>query len=241
MKPLDCHVHLPADERERIEAVRYAKQAGVGGMIFNIPGGPLDAVNRRVLEAHESDPAFLYPAAAIHPAQPEESAKWLERFRERGLMWVGELLSSPGAEFDSPGWLTVFEECRRHGHIVQLHGTPDVLRLAERLPGLKIVQSHLTTRFWPPMNEELAAVSRYPEVMLDISGFGGLRRGGLELALKLFGPDRILFGTDFTVYGPELFMLRVNQACPEPELREKVYRGNLLKLLASSGSTVFHP
>lgn len=245
---LDCHVHLPWSGNAVFSgfgaAVAYAKRAGVTGMLFNSPciswGGDaaaeqLDESNRRALEIAESDPGFLRPSAAIHPALPEESAKWLKRFRERGLPWVGELLSSPGFEFDSPAWLRLFDICRGNGHIVQLHGTPDVLPLARKMPGLKIVQSHLTTRFWPPMDDQLATVAECPDVMLDISGFGGLRLGGLEFAMRHFGADRILFGTDFSVYGPELFITRVRQAFPDPEIQAKIFRDNLLALLSASG------
>ena len=246
---LDAHVHLPWKTGDGRfpgfrEAAAYAKQTGVTGMIFNCPNlswsagatvGQLDESNRRVLAISEADPHFFHPAAVIHPALPEASSAWLKIFRERRFPWVGELLSFSGAEFDSPEWMRLFAVCCEHGHIVQLHGTPDVLRLARAMPDLKIVQSHLTTRFWPPMNEELARIAECPNVMLDISGFGGLRLGGLEFALKHFGPDRILFGTDFTVYGPELFVTRVRQTFPDPEVREKIFRRNLLALLASSG------
>lgn len=98
------------------------------------------------------------------------------------------------------------------------------------MPELKIVNSHVEI----PLLKELAAC---PGVMLDVSGFaGGLRFNSMEYALREMGPDRLLFGTDFTVYEPESFLLRSRHAFPDPEMRGKLYCGNLLSLLASAGA-----
>ena len=58
----------------------------------------------------------------------------------------------------------------------------------------------------------------------------------MESARIAFGPDRILFGTDFTVYEPEAFLLRSRHAFPDPEEQKKLYSGNLLSLLKSAGA-----
>ena len=126
--------------------------------------------------------------------------------------------------------MKLFEVCRDFGMIVQLHASPSVIRLAKRLPDLKIVNSHIDEKLLP----ELAECSN---VMLDISGFAaGLRLNAMESARRKFGPDRLLFGTDFTVYEPEAFLLRSRNAFPDPEEREKLYSKNLLALLASAGA-----
>ena len=170
---------------------------------------------------------FFYPGASIHPAYPKTSEKWLSLFREKGLVWVGELVHyrAGRGDYDNAEWIRLFELC-----CVQLHFSPSVIRLAKRLPSLRIVNSHIDV-------PHLRALAECPNVLLDVSGFaGGLRFNAMESARIAFGPDRILFGTDFTVYEPEAFLLRSRHAFPDPEEQKKLYSGNLLSLLKSAGA-----
>lgn len=250
---IDSHVHLPSANRakendgafvsyfpDRRSAVDYAKQAGIGGMVFTTWEGvwcdteaELENANREALEIYQTDRRYFYPGASIHPAFPETSGKWLGTFREQGLVWVGELVHyRPNrGDYDSPQWLELFKQCRDYGMIVQLHASPGVIRLAKLLPELKIVNSHIDLSLLPGLAE-------CPNVMLDVSGFaGGIRFNSMEFALKEFGPDRLLFGTDFTVYEPEAFLLRARHVFRDPEELEKLYSENLRTLLASAGET----
>ncbi len=248
---LDSHAHLPSANHAKEAdgafisyfpdwraAFDYSRRTGIDGMIFTTWEGvwadteeELESANREALAIHECD-RRLYPGVSIHPAFPECSEKWLKTFRERGFVWVGELVHyrANRGDYDSSAWIRLFELACELGMIVQLHVSPSVIRLAKRLPELKIVNSHVEI----PLLKELAAC---PGVMLDVSGFaGGLRFNSMEYALREFGPDRLLFGTDFTVYEPESFLLRSRHAFPDPEVREKLYSGNLLSLLASAGA-----
>ncbi len=249
---LDSHVHLPSANHAKESdgpfvsyfsdwraAAEYSRRAGIGGMIFTTWEGvwsdteeELDSANREALEIYETDPSFFYPGASIHPAFPETSLKWLKIFRERGLVWVGELVHyrAGRGDYDQPQWLRLFELCRDSGMIVQLHSSPGVIRLAKLLPELKIVNSHIEI-------PHLSALAECPNVLLDVSGFaGGLRFNSMEYARKELGVEHLLFGTDFTVYEPEAFLLRSRHAFPDPEEREKLYSGNLLRLLNAAGA-----
>lgn len=248
---LDSHAHLPSGNHAKEAdgafiscfpdwrtAVDYSRRTGIDGMIFTTwegvwadTGEELESANREVLAIHACD-RRLYPGVSIHPAFPACSEKWLKRFREQGFVWVGELVHyrANRGDYDSPEWLRLFELAGELGMIVQLHVSPSVIRLAKRLPELKIINSHIDEKLLPGLAE-------CPNVMLDVSGFaGGLRFQSMESALREFGPDRLLFGTDFTVYEPEPFLLRSRHAFPDPEMREKLYSGNLLSLLASAGA-----
>lgn len=249
---LDAHVHLPssnhAKEKEesflsyfpdRASAVAYLRRTGIGGVVFTTWEGvwsdteeELENANAEALEIYESDRGFFYPGASIHPAYPKTSEKWLSLFREKGLVWVGELVHyrAGQGDYDNAEWIRLFELCCEYGMIVQLHFSPSVIRLAKRLPSLRIVNSHIDV-------PHLRALAECPNVLLDVSGFaGGLRFNAMESARIAFGPDRILFGTDFTVYEPEAFLLRSRHAFPDPEEQKKLYSGNLLSLLKSAGA-----
>ena len=176
-------------------------------------------------------PEYLYPGVVIHPRAVKTSLAWLDRFRERGLVWVGELVPYRcGIDFDRPEWTPLFERCRDNGQIVQLHNSAGVVALAERMSELNIVCAHITA-------EWLAPLAALPNVRLDLSGAnGGLRLGSMESALAAFGPERLLWATDYTAFDPACFVTRLERAVPDPAMRRKIGSGNLLRLLASAGS-----
>lgn len=245
---IDAHVHLPSPEvakgheaesnfRSVAEAVAFLKTCGVTGIVFNLWRGvyadteeDIDLANEQALAIYDEDPGFFYPGAVIHPGFPAASERWLARFRERGLMWVGELVPyRNNIEFDRPEWLRLLDLCRRHGQIVQLHGSPGVLGVARAMPDLRIVSAHIVP-------EQLAPLAAHPNVSLDLSGIaGGERLGRMERALEHFGPDRLLWGTDFQVFDPAAFAARARNAFPDETTRGKIFAGNLLRLLASAG------
>ena len=247
--PIDAHVHLPYPRdfgrhcsealfRDVSEAVKLARGAGVTGMVFTTWLGvfcdtaeEVDAANRDALELYGTMPEYLYPGVVIHPRAVKTSLAWLDRFRERGLVWVGELVPYRcGIDFDRPEWTPLFERCRDNGQIVQLHNSAGVVALAERMPELNIVCAHITA-------EWLAPLAALPNVRLDLSGAnGGLRLGSMESALAAFGPERLLWATDYTAFDPACFVTRLERAVPDPVMRRKIGSGNLLRLLASAGS-----
>jgi predicted TIM-barrel fold metal-dependent hydrolase len=66
---------------------------------------------------------------------------------------------------------------------------------------------------------------------LDTSGYGHDRVGILEYAVKTIGPDRILFGSDFSINDPGTVIARIRNSFLTPEQKQKIFSGNLQELL----------
>jgi predicted TIM-barrel fold metal-dependent hydrolase len=245
---IDSHVHLPTPDypeggreiKGTEAAIERLRRSGTDAAIFNTWRGVYAATaqdvergNRAALRIARRHPEFLYPGAVLSPFCYRESVEWLARFRDRGLLWVGELLpkSKPDCAYTDAPYLRLFEACARGGHIVQLHGTPHLPELARRFPEMQIVRSHVGT------DEENRALAALPNTWLDLSGQrGGLWMGGMEGAAKTFGAERLLYGTDFSGYVPECFMVRVRQSFPAASDRRKVFSANVLRLLRRAGA-----
>lgn len=245
---IDSHTHIPTPGHAGGHgfiltpraAVEYLRAAGTDAALFNTWRGvkarnveDLNASNQDAFDLRREFGGFLYPGASLSPEHPEASFEWLARFRGEGLLWVGELLPrhEPKCAFDDPPYMRLFEECARHGHIVQLHNGPDVKEVARRFPQMPVVCAHI------PSEEECTALAALPNVWMDLSGAaGGLRVGGMEGALRLFGPDRLFYGTDFTGYEPRCFQVRLSVAVPSAEDREKILHRNITRLMAEAGS-----
>lgn len=106
------------------------------------------------------------------------------------------------ADIDLP-----FDLCIHHGQL------RDAIRLVERCPGVRFVLDHLgkpgiRDGLLDPWRSDLAELARLPNVMAKLSGViteagpdwtPELIRPYLDHALSCFGPERLMFGSDWTV------------------------------------------
>ena len=79
----------------------------------------------------------------------------------------------------------------------------------------------------------LAAV--HPNLYLDMSGNGFERMGVLELAVETAGPERVLFGSDFTINDPAGVIARIQKSRLDEATRRKVLGDNVRRLLTEHG------
>jgi predicted TIM-barrel fold metal-dependent hydrolase len=243
---IDSHTHLPAEGWSVVttpfptvsEAIGYLREAGTDAALFNTWQGvfaetadDLVQANAAAWDLAQEFEGFLYPGASIHPAFPKVSQEELARFRDSGYLWVGELVHyHKPYRYVDPEFLDLCETCAKHGHILQLHVHENIIEVARRFPAMPVVCSHIDLALCPRLAAE-------PNIWLDISGSGGgLNIGYLEAACQIFGPDRLLYGTDFTGYEPRAFQARVNTVMKDPTHREKIFWQNTVRLLEKVGS-----
>ncbi len=98
-------------------------------------------------------------------------------------------------------------ELERRGIALDLvSGLALVPRIAERFPGLRIVLDHVAAPFsgrWP---HDLAEAAQFPNVFCKLSGLTRIAPSPapyVQHALKVFGPGRLMFGSDWPASLPE--------------------------------------
>ncbi|WP_109003945.1 amidohydrolase family protein [Streptomyces rishiriensis] len=149
-----------------------------------------------VLDGLRSGPGGRYLRAVRHVVQGESDPHWLQRPDvERGLRAVGE---------------------RGLGHdvLVRSHRLDQATRLAERFPGLPQVLDHAGK---PPIADgeladwasRLRLLAAHPQVVCKVSGLITEADHGKwtvddirpvwDVLLSAFGPDRLMFGSDWPV------------------------------------------
>jgi L-fuconolactonase len=171
-------------------ADEHAWIAGVTGWIPLLE--PAEA--ERAWQRYAAHPAFRGVRHLVHD---EADPDWLLRPAVRESL---TLLAEHGAVFEIPA---VFPR-----HLVH------VPALAEELPGLAIVIDHLGK---PPIRggelepwaTQMAAAAAHPNVCAKVSGLNTAAdpagrsaadlRPFVEVAVELFGPERLMFGSDWPV------------------------------------------
>ncbi|HWK78610.1 MULTISPECIES: amidohydrolase family protein [unclassified Microbacterium] len=188
--PIDKHA---IDEVRWVESI--ARATGVVGIVA---GARLD--RGRKLEKHlDALAEFELVVGVRHLLQDEKDGF----ARSRAFIDGARELAARGLTFDA---------CVRH------HQIPDVIALAEAVPGLRIVLDHLgkpaigtvesplpPSAEWIDALRELAA---HPQALVKLSGLpaesgGRIDEGQMEpyldVAAEAFGEDRLMWGSDWPV------------------------------------------
>jgi hypothetical protein len=253
---MDCHVHLPSPglrltwEWEPFTpdveaAVRYLRDCGVGRILANSVRGEVArsvaemiAGNDESAEIARQYPDFVVPACLINTHFPEEALREVERCRdELGMIWIGELCGYAGGySYDTPAFAEMLQLATELDMVVHIHDDDcqDVSRLCARFPHTTFVLAHLGESP-ADVRARIGLAAVHPNLYLDICGNGFERMGVLELAVETAGPERVLFGSDFTINDPAGVIARIQKSRLDEATRRKVLGDNVRRLLTEHG------
>lgn len=254
----DCHVHLPSPGLGKTwewypctpdvaSAVAYLKRCGVERALANSMRGEVArtpeemvAGNDEALQAARDYPELLVPAALINTNFGEEALAEIRRCHEAGIVWIGELCGYAGGyTYDTDSFSRAAALAGELNLVVQVHvdDTPDMDRLCRQFPQVTWVLPHLGDSPKECL-ERCELAGKHENLYLDICGHGFQRMGILEYAVKCAGPDRVLFGSDYTINDPAGVIVRVQKADFDEETKAKVLGGNVVRMLGERGVKV---
>jgi len=222
------------------ETVDFLKQQGIsmicGSVIERTSSWEqIAACNREALELARMWEGFYMPGFHVHPGFLRESLDEIERMAANGVKLVGELVPyMHGWDFSHPDLPVLLEAMEKHGMILSVHGTgitDDVIMpLLERFPKLPFVAAHPDER--KSVNTHLGRMVRFDNYYLDLSGSGLSRMGLLRYMIDRAGKDQILFGTDFPICTPAMYIsvTEQDQFLTEDE-KDHVFYKNAERLL----------
>jgi len=225
---IDCHIHPAVDARTDVgmfqrsgdAAMQVAalRRAGIalacGAPVCRINPSAFSEIrelNDQALALRDRFPDFYIPGIHIHPHFPEESCAEIERCCGReGVRWIGELVGyfmGFAEEYATPEALTVFREAGKYHATVNFHcgGLDTIESLCRAVPNVNFVLAH-PGQAQDEILKRIDLVVRFPNLYLDISGSGIDRLGVLRKAIDLAGKEKILFGTDFPVNNPAVYV-----------------------------------
>jgi predicted TIM-barrel fold metal-dependent hydrolase len=252
----DCHVHLPSPglrltwEWEPFTpdveaAVRYLRDCGVGRILANSVRGEVARSVAEMIAGNDEIagiacryPDFVVPACLINTHFPEEALREVERCHdELGMVWIGELCGYAGGySYDTPAFAEMLQLATELDMVVHIHDDDyqDVSRLCARFPHTTFVLAHLGESP-ADVRARIGLAAVHPTLYLDMCGNGFERMGVLELAVETAGPERVLFGSDFTINDPAGVIARIQKSRLDEATRRKVLGDNVRRLLTERG------
>lgn len=252
-KVIDFHVHpfrreaynlnfYPGMEAaDAAEMQKQLKSVGIShicGSVLKKDGCPEDfeairALNREALTLRQALGDFYTPGFHIHPAFVRESCEEVEFMHRNEVHLVGELVPylHGWGNFDPKNWMQIMDVAESYGMVCSYH-TPfafDMNRMVGEHPGIVFVAAHPGDRDRVP--EHIAAMKKHENLYLDISGTGLFRLGMLRHLVQAVGAERILFGSDYPICNPGMYVQAVLTEVISEADKERILWGNARRLL----------
>ncbi len=166
------------------------------------------ALNDEAIMLRDKMDDFYIPGIHIHPDFVRESLAELERMKNKGIKLVGELVPY------MMGWQDYYDENmdRLYGAIDELNMVVSLHTINEETIDEAVARfSHITFVAAHPGDKaqflrHIERIKKYKNYYLDLSGTGIFRYGLIAYGVKEVGSERLLFGTDYPICNPSMYV-----------------------------------
>ncbi len=254
-KIIDFHVHPFVEEQENmcfykqslsfenerfrndLNACGISKVCGsvirCGGVKIEEGFEAIQVLNRHALELWEKWGDFYIPGVHVHPAYVRESCNELEKMHNKGVKLVGELVPymQEWSDYSCRELGEILDVIGELGMVVSYHSMDDAQmeRMISNHPKVTFVAAHPGDR--PKYAMHLERLKRYSNAYLDLSGTGLFRYGMLKHGVDMVGADKFLFGTDYPITNPHMYVQAVEFEDISDEAKEMIFYKNAERLL----------
>jgi len=235
-----CHYHADYDMKEEdikgdLVPMGISKIAG-SVIVYREPVEDFDKVklcNDEALEIAKRLDGFYVPGFHVHPDYVEESINEIRRMAGAGVKLIGELVPylQGWKTYNEAGLFPILEEAARHSMVVSFHdmAVDTIDEMIERNPDITFVAAHPGEH--NAVLRHIERMKKYDNVYLDISGTGIFRWRMLKYAVDQVGSERILFGTDYPICNPGVYIGGVLAEPISDEAKENIFSKNAKRLL----------
>ncbi|MBR1442561.1 MAG: amidohydrolase [Firmicutes bacterium] len=173
------------------------------------------------------------PGIHIHPKFLEESIKEMNRMKEKGVKLIGELvpyLMGWDSYYDE-SMTEIYKEAQKLGYVISIHTKYEesMENAVKNFPEITFVAAHPGDR--KVLDEHIERMKKYENYYLDLSGTGMFRYGMVRKLVKSVGSERLLFGTDYPICNPHMYVQAVIFEKISDRDKENIFSGTAKKLL----------
>lgn len=260
-KIIDFHIHPYLEQTENYcmftddfklsatEAAEDLKKAGIskvcGSVINRIPYdaalgyAQTQALNDKALAVKEFYGDFYEPGFHIHPLFVKESLETLEFMHKNGYRLIGELVPymhgwrEAGLDFACKGLQEILDLAGDYGMVFSYHTMGEWQAQMESMiannPKVTFVAAHPGQK--ADFLLHLERLEKYDNAYLDLSGTGLFRYGMLREGIRRVGAEKFLFGTDYPITNPGMYVQAVYYEHITDSDRELIFSKNAERIL----------
>ena len=254
-KIIDFHVHPFVEEKENIcfykqslkfeddRFVKDLKNCGITTVCGSVISGTgtrisegfeaIQKLNRHALELWEQWGDFYIPGIHVHPAYVKESYQELEYMHSKGVKLVGELVPymQEWSDYSCKEFGEILDVIGELGMVVSYHSMDDAQmeKMIANHPKVTFVAAHPNDRDKYPLH--LERLKKYNNAYLDLSGTGLFRYGMLKHGVDTVGAEKFLFGTDYPITNPLMYVKAVEFEDITEEAKDMIFYKNAQRIL----------
>ncbi len=191
------------------------------------------ADNNKAFEIQKRIGERYIPGIHIHPNYIEKSVLEIERAASLGVRLIGELVPyyHGWADYSCDGFCDILNTVAKYGMTVSLHtmNLSEMQTMAKRHKEIKFVFAHPGES--ERLSEHIAVMKECENVYLDLSGTGLHRFGMLKKLCREVGSERIIFGTDYPLMNPKMYVNAVIGEHISDKEKEQILWQNAANLL----------
>ena len=193
----------------------------------------LRRLNRTALELKDRLGDFYTPGFHVHPGFLEESLEEIEFMQKLGVRLIGELVPylHDWNDFSSEALHKILD-CAEKYHMVCSYHTPfefDMDDMIASHPGITFVAAHPGER--DRVLDHIKMMKKHSNYYLDLSGTGLMRFGMIRSIIDAVGANRILFGTDYPICNPGMYVEAVKFEEISETDRQLIFYDNAKRIL----------
>ena len=246
MRRFDVHTHcgpwnsIPGRKWEADSLVALLRSCGIEkAVVSSIRAILTDLISgnqetQRVIARHE----MLYGYIYVDPHRVEDSVAQVEALRTHPkLIGLKSRDDYHGLPYNGPAYRKLFSAVREPGlpvllHTFSFHSMQCAIELAADY-GAPMILTHMGGWEWRQC-ERLLGEALPENVYLDpVSSIS--EPGKYELALAVVGSNNLVFGTDCTLFHPNLAIGAIESSDLSEEVKEKLYWGNAARVFFPEG------
>ena len=257
---IDCHCHVYPDKiaSKAVESIgnfydldmfydgkystliKHGSKIGVKHyVIFSVATIPeqISSINRYIAQTVKQSDGLMTGLGTLHP-ESENLENEIKEIVSFGLKGVKMHHDFQKYAVDDEACCKIYELCDEYNLPLLLHtgdsrydfSNPNrVENLLKKYPSLTVIGAHFGG--WSCWYEAAEKLSKYDNFYVDCSSsFDWLSNEQAEEIIRMYTPDRVLFGTDFPMWSHESEIKRFYEINLSYEERQKILYKNSAKL-----------
>lgn len=255
MEIIDFHTHPYIDDKTNIcrhkeyvkispvETVDYLKGMGISKICGSvITAGEkelkgfdkIKADNEKMLQLKELYGDFYIPGFHIHPHYIKESMEEIEKMHKLGINLIGELVPyiDGWANYSVDGLSEILDLAEQYSMVVNFHSLDDksMDKMVSEHKNVVFIAAHPGE--YDNFMGHLKRMRMSENYYLDLSGTGLFRHGMLRRGIDECGVERFIFGSDYPVCNPAMFIGGVmNDSLISDSEKEAIFAKNIKRIL----------
>lgn len=196
---------------------------------------PIRQCNERAWRLKELLGDFYVPGFHVHPDFVEESIAEIQRMHARGVRLIGELTPylHGWRDYSSRSLSKILDAAGKYHMVVSFHTMAEeqeeITRMVREHPDVVFVAAHPGEK--EVYLKHLERMEQCGNLYLDLSGTGIFRYGLTAWGVRRLGSERFLFGTDYPICNPRMYVQAIWQEPISETDRENILCRNAQRIL----------